>query len=199
MADASEKPRWYRLTPGRLLPVILAVEGVLWLSERFCWMSKGWPVVIAIGAVGVFVVLMFLWFLAALVFRWRFQFSIRSLLVLTLVVAVACSWLAVEREQARKQRVAVEAIEVIGGTVAYDYELDPNGRPIPNATPPGPTWLHELLGDNLFVDVAQVNAGTEGFFNEQDAEVRCARSPTPCWNISRVSPNSVGWNSAAPR
>ena len=31
-----------------------------------------------------------------LIFRWRFQFSIRSLLVLTVAVAVPCSWLAVE-------------------------------------------------------------------------------------------------------
>ena len=31
-----------------------------------------------------------------LLFRWRFQFSIRSLLILTMLIAVPCSWLAVE-------------------------------------------------------------------------------------------------------
>ena len=49
MTDPTPHPRWYRLTPGRLLLVLLAVEGVLWLSEGFHWMSKGWPVVMPWG------------------------------------------------------------------------------------------------------------------------------------------------------
>ena len=39
---------------------------------------------------------MLAWFSAGLVFRRRFQFSVRSLLVLVVVVAVPCSWMAVE-------------------------------------------------------------------------------------------------------
>ena len=35
---------------------------------------------------------MLLWFLAALLFRLRFQFSLLSLLLLAVVVAVPCSW-----------------------------------------------------------------------------------------------------------
>jgi len=59
MADAP-KPRWYRLTPGRLLVVLLAVEGSLWLSERFQWFGwhKGYAVLTAIGAVGAFFLVM---------------------------------------------------------------------------------------------------------------------------------------------
>ena len=38
----------------------------------------------------------------------RFQFSLRSLLVLVVVVAVPCSWLAVEMKKAREQKEAVE-------------------------------------------------------------------------------------------
>ena len=71
---------------------LLALEGFLLLSERFEWFAfnrhKGWTVLIAVASVVVAMLLMFLWFLAALVFRWRYQFSIRSLLVLTVVVAV---------------------------------------------------------------------------------------------------------------
>jgi len=44
--------------------------------------------------VGVAFLVMLLWFIVALVFRWHFQFGIRSLLVLVVVVAVPCSWLA---------------------------------------------------------------------------------------------------------
>ena len=53
---------------------------------------------------------MSLWFLAALLFRLRFQFSILALLVLMLAVAIPLSWLAVEREQAREQRAAADWI-----------------------------------------------------------------------------------------
>ena len=58
-----------------------AGRGLLWLSERFHWFPfnahKGWTVLIAVASLGVFLLLMLLWFLAALVLRLRFQFSIR--------------------------------------------------------------------------------------------------------------------------
>ena len=112
---------------------------------------------IAVATVGVFFVLMFLWFLAAPVFRWRFQFGIISLFVLTLVVAIPCSWLAVAREKARKQREAVAEIEKAGGSFSYDYQLDANGDEILGAIPPGPPWLRELMGDDIFESVALVD------------------------------------------
>ncbi len=101
------------------------------LSEWFGWFAfnhhKGWTMLITVAAVAMMMVLMFLWFLAALVFRLRFQFSILSLFVLTVVVAIACSWLAVARERARKQRETVAEIGKAGGDVFYDYQLDANG------------------------------------------------------------------------
>ena len=106
MADAPEKARrrWFRITPDRCVVAILALEGFLLLSAWLRWFPfnqhKGWTVLVAWRRSGTFV-LMFLWFLAALLFRWRFQFSILSLLVLVVVVAVPFSWLATEMKQAR--------------------------------------------------------------------------------------------------
>ncbi len=145
--------RWFYPTPSRLFVVLLAVEGLLLLSER--WFPKGWAVLTAIAAVGVTMLLMFLWWLAALCFRWRFQFSLRSLLVLTVVVAVPFSWLAVEMKGARKQREAVGAIRKLGGWIVYDYEQPT----IPNPQPPGPEWLRKLLGNDFFANVVLVNLG----------------------------------------
>ena len=143
---------------------LLAVEVFLILSEWFRWFPfnqhKGWTLVIGLAAVVAAVVLLFLWFLAALIFRSRFQYSIRSLLVLTLVVATACSWLAVEEQQARKQREVVEEIWNAGGSVWFDYQLEPDGVEIPDmdlAEPPGPAWLRNVLGDDMFVNVLMVN------------------------------------------
>ncbi|MGA2034722.1 MAG: hypothetical protein ABSG68_20940 [Thermoguttaceae bacterium] len=87
------------------MAMLLVVEGLLWLSERFQWFAfnahKGWTVLIALDSVGVAVLFMLFWFVACLIFRWRFQFSTRSLLVLTVAVALPCSWLGVERRNGR--------------------------------------------------------------------------------------------------
>jgi hypothetical protein len=158
------KLRWLYPTPSRLLVVLLAVEGVLLLSERFQWFAfnekKGWTVLIAVAAVGLFLLLMLLWLILALLFRWHFQFSIRSLLVLTVVVAIPCSWLAVEMKWAREQKEVVEELDKLPGFatcfVQYDYELDSSDDLIPNAQAPGPAWLRNLLGNDFFANVISV-------------------------------------------
>ena len=106
MIDPAPKTRWYRLTPDRVILGLLVVVCLLWLSERFGWLPwhKGYAVLTALAVVGVTFVGMLLWFIVALVFRWRFQFSIRSLLVMVVVVAVPCSWLMVAMKAAREQR-----------------------------------------------------------------------------------------------
>ena len=161
MAAAPEKARWYHLTPGRLLPLLLAADGFLFLSEQFQWFPfnqhKGWTVLIAVASVGVFLLLMLLWFLAALVFRLRFQFSILSLLVLVVAVALPFSWLATEMKAARKQREAVEQIENLHETFFYDYQLDPSGGLRQVLVTPEPAWLRKLLGDDMFVNVRMVD------------------------------------------
>ena len=57
----------------------------------------------AVAAVGLTFLLMLLWFAAALLFRCRFQYSLRSLFCWSLAVAIPCSWLAVEMQHERKQ------------------------------------------------------------------------------------------------
>ncbi|MGO8691915.1 MAG: hypothetical protein ACLQLG_20025 [Thermoguttaceae bacterium] len=149
--------RWYRLTPDRVVLGLLAVEGVLLLSEWFGWFAfnqhKGYTVLIAVAAVAGAMLLVLLWFLAALVFRLRFQFSILSLLVLAVVVAIPCSWLETEMKKAKEQREAVEWFEKGGRHILYDYQFDLSGKWVRGAAPPGPHWLRELLGDGLLVNV----------------------------------------------
>jgi uncharacterized membrane protein len=100
MTTARHFRPWLQLTPDRLLIALLAMEGFLLLSERFRWFAfnehKGWTVLICLTTVGAGFVLMLLWFLVSLVLRLRFQYSVRSLLFLVVVVAIPCNWLAVE-------------------------------------------------------------------------------------------------------
>jgi hypothetical protein len=70
--------------------------------------------------------------------RW-FQYSLRSLFILTFLAAIACSWLAVTMQNQRKQKAAAEAIEKMGGRVSYEL-----------------TWLGRLLRDDSLVAVTCV-------------------------------------------
>jgi hypothetical protein len=155
MTTSIPNPRWYRLTPDRLVLLLLVAEALLWLSERLGWPSwhKGYAVLTAVAGVGAAMLLMCLWFASSLLFRWRFQFSIRSLLVLVLVVAIPCSWMSVEMKGARKQREAVEAIRKSGGYVVYDYHVQKPGN-----SPPGPAWLRGLLGTDFFATALGVGS-----------------------------------------
>lgn len=119
------KLHWFHVTPGRLLVVLLVVEGIMLLSERLQWFAfnekKGLTVLIATVIVGVTITIMLLWFTIALLFRRRFQFSIRSILLFTVVVAIPSSWLAVEMKSASEQKKKILAIEKLGGTVHGKY------------------------------------------------------------------------------
>jgi len=154
MAEAAHpKRRWLRLTPAWVPVVLLVVEGLLWLSNRVGWPAwhKGYAVLATLATVGMALLLTLLWFVAALLFRWRFQFSIRSLLLLTLVVAMPCGWLSREVKKAREQREAVEAIDRMDGEAGYDWECDAFGNRV-DSEPPA-MWLQGSFGKDLFADV----------------------------------------------
>ena len=155
-ATTHARTRWFHLTPGRFVVGLLAVEFLLFLSQWFRWLPKGWPVLIAIATVGLAVLGMFVWFGAALVFRRRFQFSLRSLFVLVVAVAMPCSWFAVEMKRAREQRDVVDSITKLGASVQYDWQFDATGSFLPNSQPSVPVWLRKLLGEDCFGEVYRV-------------------------------------------
>jgi hypothetical protein len=164
MGDSRPKQRWLFGTKGwTVLAALLGVDGMLFLAEQVRWLPKGWPVLVAIAAVAAVILFFLLWFAIALVFRRRFQLSIQSLLALTLLVAVPCSWLAAERQRAKRQKKAVDAIVEGGGSVWYDYQIDPSGALAPSPQWPGPESLRALLGDDFFATAtAACVTGNEG-------------------------------------
>ena len=163
------KPRWYHPTPDKFLVALLPILGLLFLSEQFRWFAfnehKNWTVLIALAVICVAVVLLLLWFGVSLVFRRPFQYSIRSLLALVAVVAVACSWFTVKMQQARRQREVVEALQEMGGRFfvpLYDYEIDADGNVTGTLEFPGPSWLQNLLGVDFLSDVLSIDIGDDG-------------------------------------
>ncbi len=158
--ETREKLRWYCPTPGWLVYGSLAVTGLLFLSNWLGWPAwhKGYAVLTCVASVAAILVLMLLWFVAAVIFRLRFQFSIRTLLVLVVTVALPFNWLAYEIQRAKPQRQTIETMQTIwrdvpGAGFGFCQALPPE-------TPPwmeslldygGPTWK-SLLWDNCVID-----------------------------------------------
>jgi len=138
-------PRARNVTPDHLVLALLAAESLLWLSDLLGWPAwpKGYAVLAAVASAGVAMLLMLAWWLASLMFRWRFQFGIRALLVLVVAVAVPCSWMAVESRIARRQRDVRNAFTAQHCRVFYGS----------GGIPSVPAWLRALLGGDFFDDV----------------------------------------------
>ncbi len=84
--------------------------------------------------------------------RWL-QFSLRSLLLAVLIVAIGmAAWIVPIKNRAQRQKEAVDAILKGGGFVVYDYQ-EYGERIHEDAKPPGPDWLRKLLGDDVFTNV----------------------------------------------
>ena len=134
---------------------LLAIEALLFTSERFGWFGfgdkKGWPVLIATGMLGLAILLLLLWLIASLLFWRRFQFSLKAVLLLVLAVAVPCGWLVFQRDKAARQRAAIRAIRDAGMTVYYRK----NGN-VMTSEPPGPIGLVDHLSGEFFSDADRV-------------------------------------------
>jgi hypothetical protein len=106
--------------------------------------------------------------------RW-FQFSLRSLLIFTIVVAVACGWLGKRIEQKRKEHEVVETIRKLGGAVYYDYDgrdfLSPRPDSPQNTEPFGPAWLRSLLGDSFFSEVTSVSFAHDNLTDDELGDI----------------------------
>ena len=167
MSESQPQRRWFCPTPAWLVYASLLLTAILFLSERWRWFAfnehKGWTVLLAVAGVGVALLLMLAWFLAALIFRRRFQFGIRTLLVLTLAVALPCSWLGVEIRRASQEHATVQAISLLGSVVFGSDVSDMRGeRRLYPEKPSGVEWLRRLLGDEFFGEVIIVRFCHDG-------------------------------------
>jgi hypothetical protein len=96
--------------------------------------------------------------------RLRFQYSLRTLMLITVLVSVLCSALAVKMRRVRQQREAVRAVLELGGSVMWDYQIiggvgrheDPSSMFRAKAEPRGPEWVRCLLGNDFFATISGV-------------------------------------------
>ena len=89
--------------------------------------------------------------------RRRFRFSLRTLLIVVVLLSLPLGWFALKMREAARQRKAMEAIREAGGDVFYDYQLTGDLFFEENAEPHAPAWLRKLGGDGIFADIVCVH------------------------------------------
>jgi hypothetical protein len=143
---------WARFAVRHALVALLILEGLFFLAERCQFLPKGWPVLLSILAVGLSLVGLMLLFVVSLIVRWRFQFGIRSLFLLTVVVAIPSSWLAAEMKHAQPQARIITEIGRLGGRVGVgDGHVVFSAGMYPVDTLE-PEWIRRILGHAFFRD-----------------------------------------------
>jgi hypothetical protein len=88
----------------------------------------------------------------------RLRFGLRTLLIITVLVAIPSAWLGKHWLRTRVQRPIVANIKVNGGDVYYDYQSDRKNFDS-SKTPPGFAPLRAMLGDDIFATAKVVIYG----------------------------------------
>jgi hypothetical protein len=82
--------------------------------------------------------------------RHWYQFSLKALMVLMVVVAVSCGWVKWKLDGKQRERGALAELNKIGGNFNYDWQY------AGQSAPPGPVWVRKLLGDDFFSKVVLI-------------------------------------------
>ena len=100
--------------------------------------------------------------------RW-YQYSLRTLFIITTLFALVCGWYAYEMQKAAKRRAAIAEFEKLGGRVWYYDVCDSSD--IRGETPAWYSWLRKFHGDKhlgnavgvdfLFVSLQDTDAALE--------------------------------------
>jgi hypothetical protein len=128
--------------------------------------------------------------------RW-FQYRLRSLFILTFLVAIACSWFAVKMNRAKRQKEFRNLLAGIGYQSQFDFDGEimelsyhPRNRPYPG-------WLEDLLGMDFLYDLTAIGRPIE-YFPRNSTHPRNQLSDAEMHRIKELSklrdlaiPNSI--------
>ena len=174
---AAPKPHWNKITPANLLVVLLAVEVILMLTERFY--PKGWAATFIAGCVAL-TTLYLLIRIALARFSYRpFQYNIRIFVIFTVIFTISCSWMTLNLQEAARQK---KAFGLSSGKVS---------------PPPAPAWLRAMLGDDFFIDASDITGASFIESNVTDSDIKYIKGFKQLREIFLETVKSLmaGWSS----
>lgn len=149
--------RYYAPTPAKFLLAVVLMQGTLFLSSSFRWFwfnqHKGYTVLIAVVATAILLLLFVIVAAASWFIKSKAQFSLATLLLLILIMAVPCGWLAREMSLARERQEITQRIESSGGL--WGGRAFPDKMLAPLLKRPRP-FLRTVFGDHFFCDVDHI-------------------------------------------
>jgi hypothetical protein len=148
--------RWTRLLFAGALVALVAIDCLLWLVDE--WLHPlpfAWLNLVALGITLFALSVLSAIALVNFALKRRFQFTIRSLLWLVVVVAVPLSWLATNQTRARHQARIVAEVAKLGGIVIDDLDYF-SAMTSQRREPPEPRWIRTLFGEDFFREVTFV-------------------------------------------
>jgi hypothetical protein len=169
-ADPKPRRRWFHPRLNWLLFPPFIVEGFLLLSVHFGWFGfdkrTGEAAVIALATVivsmlpiSVCIVARLTCIVARFTGRRRFQYSLRSLMLVMLLACIGMSCVSAWMHRVRRQKLAVEAIKELGGQVEYDLTWRPE-------------WFRSVLGKDAVATVVGVTFPDVFASSETDAGLK---------------------------
>src|SRR5262245_52175867 len=84
------------------------------------------------------------------------RYSLRTILVLVTLLAVACGWLKSLNDRAKRQRLAVEMLDEYGAEFVYRHEEGPRSGADSFLERWVPGWIYSRLDEHCFRTVGTV-------------------------------------------
>ena len=84
--------------------------------------------------------------------RRRFQFSLRTLMVVMTMLAVWTGWTV---SKVKRMQRAIASVEWLGGFIAYKHQWR-DGEFLPNARPPASNWMRLLFGERYGAEPVEI-------------------------------------------
>jgi hypothetical protein len=97
--------------------------------------------------------------------RWL-QFSLRAIVVFTVLVSIGLACLGNILVRVRRQRAAIARVEALGGQAVYDYQASRVSK-----SPPGPEFVRTLVGEDAYANVESIRFSYRKKFTDDDLAV----------------------------
>lgn len=151
------KTPWYMPTPGKYLVLMLLTQVLFIALANYLFFKKGEPVLFTLGLTALSVFLLAGWLLVQRFRDAKAQFGLSALLLLIVVAAIPCAWLAQAFDQSRRDRGFIEVVAERAEVSFYDAPS--NGREDPRIPLLPLGWrafLISALGSDFFDEVYEV-------------------------------------------